>query len=130
MVRHSKWEPGDNYIRERFAWNIDAAPKTVGAEKNTARCGSELFEQFATWRAAPLHEEVHFLRHEKFLHLRGHLLQIAVAREKNKGATVRLLDKMCDPMFQFFLISSIARVRHFLHDEDFHLLLKIERTPK
>src|SRR6202043_645926 len=92
--------------------------------------GLKLFEQFAAWRTAPLHKKVHFLRHEKFLHLRGHLLQIAVAREKNKGATVRLLDKICDALFQFFLISSIARVRHFLHDEDFHLLLKIERTPK
>src|ERR1700730_3740746 len=130
MVRHSKWEPGDNYIRERFAWNIDAAPKTVGTEKNTARCGSALFEEFSTWRAAPLHEEVHFLRREKFLHLRGHLLQIAVAREKDKRAPLGFFDKMRGPTFQFFLISGVARVGHFLHDEDFHLLLKVERAAK
>src|ERR1700726_4415875 len=130
MVRHGKRQPGDDHIRKRLTRNIDTAPKAIRPEQDTARRGLKLFEQFAAWRTAPLHKKVHFLRHEKFLHLRGHLLQIAVAREKNKGATVRLLDKMCDPMFQFFLISSIARVRHFLHDEDFHLLLKIERTPK
>ena len=33
-------------------------------------------------------------------------------------------------MFQRFLVTGVARVRHFPHDEHFHLLLKIERTPE
>src|SRR6266446_6819724 len=130
MVRHGKWKSRDNHIRKRFTWNIDTAPKAIRTEEHAARRGLKLFEQFAAWRAAPLHEKVHFLRQEKFLHLGGHLLHVAIARKKNKGAAVRLLDKMCDPMFQFFLISGVARVGHFLHDEDFHLLLKIERAAK
>ena len=128
MVRHSEWQASDDHIRKRFAWNIDAAPETVGAEKHAARCGSELFEQFAARRAAALHEQVHFLRYEKFLHLTSHLLHIAIAREKNKRAPVGFFDKMRDPALQFFLISGVARVGHFLHDEHFHLLLKIERA--
>src|SRR5437667_2763809 len=130
MVRHGEPQARDDHVRERFARNIDTAPKTIRTEEHAAWRGFELFEQFAAWRAAPLREEVHFLRHEKFLHLSGQLLQIAIAREQDKGTAVRLLDKMCDPMFQFFLIPDVARVGHFLHDEDFHLLLKVERTPK
>src|SRR5881396_3747190 len=51
-------------------------------------------------------------------------------REKNKRASVRFLDKMRDPMLERFLIACVARVRHFSHDEDFHLRAKIERTPE
>src|SRR6267143_6999728 len=101
MVRHGEWQARDDHVRERFARNIDTAPKTIRTEEHAARRGFELFEQFAAWRAAPLHEKVHFLRHEKFLHLRGDLLHVAIARKKNKGAALGFLDKMCDPMFQF-----------------------------
>src|SRR5437667_4082505 len=101
MVRHGKWKPGDDYIGQRFTWNIDTAPKAIRTEEHAARRGLKLFEQFAAWRAAPLHEQVHFLRHEKFLHLSGHLLQVTIARKKNEGAALGFLDKMCDPMFQF-----------------------------
>src|SRR4029077_9929902 len=113
MVRHGEWQARDDHIRERFARNIDTAPKTIRTEEHAARRSFELFEQFAAWRAAPLHEEGHFLRHEQSLHLSSHLLHVAVAREKNKGATVRLLDKMRGPMFECFLIPGVARVRHF-----------------
>src|SRR5205807_3023233 len=82
------------------------------------------------WRAATLHQKIHLLLHKKFLHLTGHLLHIAIAGEKNEGGTVGLFDEMRDPAFQFFLISRIARIGHFSNHEQFHLLLKIERTAK
>src|SRR6478672_6490820 len=33
---------------------------------------------------------------------------------------------MCDPMFERFVITTVAWIGHFLNDEHFHLLLKIE----
>ena len=36
---------------------------------------------------------------------------------------------MRDPCSQRLLVAGVARVGHFLHDEHFHLLLKIERAP-
>src|SRR5947207_4843811 len=35
---------------------------------------------------------------------------------------------MANPLSQSFVAARIPRVRHFLHDEKFHLLLEIERT--
>src|ERR1017187_7138824 len=37
---------------------------------------------------------------------------------------------MRDPMLERFFVSCIPRVRHLLHNEYFHLLWKIERTPQ
>src|SRR3977135_2005071 len=37
---------------------------------------------------------------------------------------------MADPAFELFVITSVAGVGHFLHDEYFHLLLKIEWAAK
>src|SRR5207244_13350879 len=48
--------------------------------------------------------------------------------EQNKSAAAGFLDEMRDPTFQLFLISGLARVGHFFHDEHFHLLLEIEGT--
>src|SRR5260370_23149425 len=127
-IRNGKRKTRDDHVGKRLARKIDAAPKTVGPKKHAPRCGLELFEQFAPWRAAALHQEIHSLLRKKFLHFTGHLLHVAVAGEKNESAPVGFLDEMRDPAFQFFLISGVARVGHFLHDKYFHLLLKIEWT--
>src|SRR5947208_7187715 len=75
-----------------------------------------------------MHEQIQFLTREKIAHLIGHLLHAAITREKDKGAAIRLLDKMRDPMLQRFLVTGVARVGHFLNDEYFHLRAKSERT--
>src|SRR5207245_5664519 len=96
--------------------------------QHAARRGFELFKEFASGRAATLNEKIHFSLVKKFLHFTGDLLHVTVAGEKDKGAPVGFLDEMRDPTFELFLISGVARVRHLLHDEDFHLLLEIERA--
>jgi hypothetical protein len=40
------------------------------------------------------------------------------------------LDEVRDPMLELLRVTGVARVRHFLHDENLHLLLKIERAPE
>jgi hypothetical protein len=35
---------------------------------------------------------------------------------------------MRDPMFEGFVITTVAGIGHFLNDENFHLFLKIERA--
>ena len=37
---------------------------------------------------------------------------------------------MRDPVFERFLITRVARIGHFLHDEQLHLFAKIEWTAK
>src|SRR5262245_7078402 len=128
MIRHSKRQTRNDHIRERLAGDIDAHTKTVGPKKNAARRGLELIKKFPTRRAAALHQEIEFLLRKEFLHSPGHLLHPAITREKDERAPVGLLDKMRDPMFQRFLILSVARIGHFLHDEHLHLLLEIERA--
>src|ERR1700730_5805703 len=128
MIGHREWQSRDDHVRKRFAWNIDTAPKTVRAEKDAARRSFELFEQFSARRAAALDEQIHFLRHEKFLHLAGHLLHVAVARKQNEGATASSCHKQRYPMLKLLLITGVARVRHFLHNEQLHLFLKIKRA--
>ena len=76
-----------------------------------------------------MHEQIHFLPRKKIAHPIGHELHSAITGEQDKRPPVSLLDEVCDPMFQRFLVSGVARVRHFLYDEHFHLFLKIERTP-
>ena len=73
-----------------------------------------------------MHEQIHFLLNKKLLHFTGHLLHIAITCEQNESAAAGFLDEMRDPTFQLFLISRLARVGHFFHDEHFHLLLEIE----
>src|SRR5439155_944422 len=130
VIRHSERQPCDDHIRKRLAWNIDTAPKTVGPKKDTSRCCFELLEQFPARRASALHKKIQFLSQKKFTNLIGHLLHAAITRKKDKGASVRFLDKMRDPMLERFLVACVARVRHFSHDKDCHLRAKIERTPE
>src|SRR5438477_4095146 len=130
MIRDGERQPGDNHIGECLAWNIDAHPKTVGAEKNAARRGLELIKQTPARRASALDKKIHPLPRKKFPHLIGHLLHATIIRKKDKGASVCFRDKMRDPMLERLLVARVARVRHFSHDEDFHLRAKIERTPK
>ena len=130
MIRHGERQPRDNHIGERLARNIYPHPKTVGSKEHTAWRGFELFEQTTPWSAPALQKKVHFLVCEKFPHLIGHLLHTAIICEKNKGASVRFLDKMRDPMLECFLVAGVSRVGHFLYDEHFHLRAKIERTPE
>jgi hypothetical protein len=42
MVGHRKRQTRNDHIRKRFAGDIDAHPKTVGAKKNAAWRGLEL----------------------------------------------------------------------------------------
>src|SRR5437867_10375059 len=71
-----------------------------------------------------------FLSREKFTHLIGHLSHAAVIRKKDKSASLRFLHKMRDPMLERFFVTRLARVGHFLHNENLHLRAKIERTPE
>src|SRR5438128_11828232 len=99
MIGNGERKAGDDHVRKRFTRNIDTAPKAVRAKEDTARSGFELLEQFPTRRAAALHEKIHFVLRKKLLHLRRHLLHVAVARKKNKSAAVGFFDKMRDPTF-------------------------------
>src|SRR5882724_3733607 len=99
MIGYREWQPGDDHIRERFTRNIDTAPKTVRSEKDAARCSFKLLEQFPTRHAPTLHEKIHSFLRKKLLHLRRHLLHVAVARKKNESAAVGFFDKMRDPTF-------------------------------
>src|SRR5712692_3144037 len=128
MVRHGERQPGDDHIGERFARNINTAPKTVGAEKDAARRSFKLLKQLSTRHPAALDKKIHPFLHKKFLHLSGQLLHVAIARKKNKGAAVGLFDEMRDPALQLFLVSWIARVGHFFYDVDLHLRVEVERA--
>ena len=35
MIRNGKRQSRDDHVRKRFAWNIYAAPKTIGPEEHT-----------------------------------------------------------------------------------------------
>ena len=129
MIRHGERQPSDNHIGERLAGDIHTHPETVCPKEHAARRGLELLEQSPARRAAALHKKIEFLSRKKFPHLIGYLLHAAIIGEKNKRASIRFLDKVRDPMLQRFLVTRIARVWHFLHDEHFHLRAKIERTP-
>src|ERR1700674_5882014 len=89
MIRHRKRQSCDDDIRERFARNIDTHPKTIGPEKDAARCRLELLEQFAARRALSLHEEIHLVPGKERFHFRGELLHSAITREENEGAALR-----------------------------------------
>ena len=65
---------------------------------------------------------------EERLHFAGELLHAAVACEKNEGAAIRLRHIARDPLRKRSVVTRVARVRHFLHDEKLHLLLEIERA--
>src|SRR5581483_8585113 len=64
------------------------------------------------------------------LHLAGNLLQVPIAREQNKGRTIRFFYEMRDPVLQLLCITGVAWIGHFPHHEHFHLFLKIERAAK
>src|SRR6266513_4672782 len=130
MIRHGERQPRDKHIGERLARNIYTHPNAVGTKEHTAWRGLELFEQTTPWSAAALQKKVHFLVREKFPHLIGHLLHTAIICKKNKGAPVRFLDKMRDPVLECFLVTCFSRVGHFLYNEHLHLRAKIEWTPE
>src|SRR2546428_12334849 len=126
MIRHREGQPGDDHVRKRFPRNIDPHPETVRSEKYTTGSGFELLEQPSTRRARPLHEKIHFIFDEERLHPRRNLLHPAVTSEENECATSRLSNEMSNPSRERFFVACIARIRHFLHDEHFHLHTKIE----
>src|SRR4029077_19897230 len=128
MIGHSKGQTRNDYIRKGLPGDINAHPKTVCAKKNAARRGLELIKKFSARRAAALQQEIEFLLRKELRHSLSHLLHPAITREKDERATVGLLDKMCDPMFERFLVLSVARIGHFLDDEHLHLFLEIERA--
>src|SRR5438132_9478481 len=130
MIRHGERQPRDDHIGQRLAGNIYTHPKAIRSKEHTAWRGLELFEQTPPRSAAALQKKVHFLFCEKFPHLIGHLLHTAIICKKNKGASLRLLDKMRDPILDCCIVCRIARVGHFLDDEHCHLRAKVERTPK
>jgi hypothetical protein len=85
-----------------------------------------LLKQFGTRRSSTLHENVHILRRKKFFHRTRNLLHVAIAGEKDERPAVSFLNEMCNPMFEGFVITSVARIGHLLDHEHLHLLLKIE----
>src|SRR5712691_5875405 len=116
MVRHGERQPGDDHIGERFARNINTAPKTVGAEKDAARRSFKLLKQLSTRHPAALDKKIHSFLHKKFLHLSGQLLTDAIDGKNNVLAAVGLFDEMRDPALQPFLVTWIARVGNLLQD--------------
>src|SRR5205823_3951248 len=108
MIRNRERQTCNDHVRKRFARNVDSAPKTVGAEKDTAWGRFKLLQQFAARCAAALHEQVHSLFHKKLLHLTADLLHVAITREQNECTTVRLLHEMRDPMFKLLRVIGIA----------------------
>src|SRR6266436_3042795 len=105
MIWHSERQPGDNHIGKRLARNIHTHPETVRPKEHAAWRGLELLEQPAARGAAALQKKVHFLVCEKFPHLNSHLLHTTIICKKNKGASLRLLDKMSDPILECFLVT-------------------------
>src|SRR5438067_524504 len=73
-------------------------------------------------------KKVHLVGRKEFLHGSCNVLHVTITGEQDKRAAVSLLDKMGDPVFERFLITSVARIGNLLHNEHSHLPLKIERA--
>src|SRR5690242_683960 len=98
MIRHSKGQARDDYIRESLAQYVHAHPKTVRPEKDTARGSLELLEQPAAWSARTLHQQIHLRARKETCHAGCYLLHPAVARKQNERASVRFFEKVRDPL--------------------------------
>jgi hypothetical protein len=105
MIGDGEGQPRDDDIRKRITGHVHAHPKTIGPEENAARRCSKLFEQFSPRRTLPLDEQIHPAPSKERLHLFGELLHSAIAREKNKGASVRFRHEMLDPMRECFCVT-------------------------
>ena len=89
MIRHGERQSRDNHVRKRFARNIHALPKTVGAEQNRIHVGFKFFQHERARRAGSLHKTFEPQLVEERLHSLRDLLHQLEIREQHERFAVR-----------------------------------------
>ncbi len=126
MVRHGKRQTRDDDVGQGFARHIDALPETVGSEEHGIHVRLEFLEHQRARRAGALDETFQPQLVEERLHQLAHVAHQFKVGEQHEGFAVGHFHEVFDPMNERVAIAGVARVGHFVGDEQFHLSLVIE----